>query len=326
MFFVNDDDPHVLHGGKDRRTRADGDARRALPQAHPFVEPLPRGEPAVQNGGGAPEARAELAEHLGGERDLGDEEDRRPSRGESVGDEREIDFRLAASRHAVQKADRLFCLLYGLDRVLLEWGEFFRRIFPLHPAVGVAENAAFLGGEHPPVEEGLDGGAEHFAQKSGVGFPVRTHEVVQFSLPFGAGGDLFLAHESDHRPVPLGDLARPHLGGKEEAQHERHRRLVPFLQCGGEGERFPRERGPFVLGAENAFDAVGEDLRLLFHAHDESRRHPVAERHDDAHPRGDPLPAGVIEDFIDVAVRDVHDHFRKRHTLTAPLRRPRAQR
>ena len=102
MLFVQHDDAHVLDGHKDRRARADRDTGAALPKALPFVEALPRREPAVHDGGKAPEARAQLGEHLRRQGNFRHQKDRRLSARQRAGDEGEIDFRLAAARHAVQ--------------------------------------------------------------------------------------------------------------------------------------------------------------------------------------------------------------------------------
>ena len=147
MFLVDDDDAHILDGGEDGGARTDGDAGIPFAQTHPLVELLPRGEAAVQDGRLAPETGAELEEHLRRQGDLGDEEDRRLALFQNFCDEGEIDLRLSASRHAVEKGDRLLRLMHPFDRRRLCGRELFGGILARTSRVGVAKDAPPLGND-----------------------------------------------------------------------------------------------------------------------------------------------------------------------------------
>ncbi len=103
VFLVDDDETELLHGREKRRARANGDrhASRAKPAPHEMA--LLFREPAVNHGDVIAEARAESADELGRQRDLGHENERAFARREARGDGPQVDFRFTRARHAIEK-------------------------------------------------------------------------------------------------------------------------------------------------------------------------------------------------------------------------------
>ena len=85
-----------------------------------------------------------------------------------MGDEGEVNFRLAAPRDAVDERDRLLRPFYRMNGVLLRGRERAEGRRFLQPFVRIAEDAPLIRVQHPPLLEPLDGGAELFAQSSKI--------------------------------------------------------------------------------------------------------------------------------------------------------------
>ena len=164
VLLVDDDDADMFQRREHRGARPDGDLGFPRTQTLPFVEALPRRKPAVQDGAAHLKAGAQLCEHLRRQRNFGHQKDGALPRLQGMGDEGEINFRLAAPRDAVDERDRLLRPFYRMNGGLLcgrEWAE-GRRF--LQPFVRVAEDAPLFDVQHPPLLEPLDGGAELFAE------------------------------------------------------------------------------------------------------------------------------------------------------------------
>ncbi len=104
MFFVDDDETQIPEGSENRGSRSDDDPLSAPVQAHPFRESLIRGHPAVKNRD--PFCRKippELSESLSRQGDLGNQKNRVFTLIQTVADQPEVDLRLAASGHSVEK-------------------------------------------------------------------------------------------------------------------------------------------------------------------------------------------------------------------------------
>jgi hypothetical protein len=127
VLLVHDDDAQVTHGREDRRARADDDARLAALQTAPLVEALARGQGGVEDGDGVAEVRAQAAREDGRQRDLGHEHHRRTPAAQRLAHGADVDFGLAAPRHAVEEEGRegvfVLRLVDGAERVPLLFGQ-----------------------------------------------------------------------------------------------------------------------------------------------------------------------------------------------------------
>ena len=105
MLFVHDDQAEIPDRGEKGRTGADDQADLALPYPFPLIIPCTLRDAAVKHGHLLPrEPIADAGDQLGREGDFRDEVDRAARAIKDLGDGPEIDFRLAAARHAVEKA------------------------------------------------------------------------------------------------------------------------------------------------------------------------------------------------------------------------------
>ncbi len=106
VLLVDDDQA----GGGQRREHGragpDDEARRAARGGQPRREPLALGQARMQHGDAVPETPLEPADELRREADLRHEEQRLPAARELLGDEPQVDFRLAAAGHPVQQPGR----------------------------------------------------------------------------------------------------------------------------------------------------------------------------------------------------------------------------
>ena len=75
VLLVDDDEPELAHGAKERGPRAHHHARRPGTHHVPLVQALTRRKARVEHGHRPAEAAAETPDRLGGERDLGHEHD-----------------------------------------------------------------------------------------------------------------------------------------------------------------------------------------------------------------------------------------------------------
>ncbi len=103
MLLIDDDQPEVLDGAEDRRSGADGDPGFSVADLVPGIEPLSIGEAVVEDRDLFLEAPFEPFDHLGGEGDLGDEEEDPFVKLEGMFDRLEVNLRLAASCDAVDE-------------------------------------------------------------------------------------------------------------------------------------------------------------------------------------------------------------------------------
>ena len=178
VLFVHDNQAQILDGRPDRAPGADDDTRRAGADAVPFVVAFAVRERRVEDGDAVAEARGEPLNRLRRERDLRHHDDGAAPGVEFARNRLEVDFRLAAARHAEEERGARI----GEDRVAR--GQLFgvERQGLRGQDAAVAEGAAplradgdcdepFLGEEanrggrrlqlaaelrHPPAAEALD--------------------------------------------------------------------------------------------------------------------------------------------------------------------------
>ena len=108
MLLVHDDEAKRFHRRKDRRTRADDDARAALPDLVPFIMPLSGTQMRMQDGDkrlqfSRTEPRLEPLHRLRRQRNFRHEHDRALTLLQRVRDGLQIHLRLARTRDAMQK-------------------------------------------------------------------------------------------------------------------------------------------------------------------------------------------------------------------------------
>ena len=307
MLFVNDDDAHVLDGGEDRRARADGDARSPLAETVPFVEPLACRKPAVQNGGGSAEPCAQLRKHLRRERDLGYQKDRRLPARQSLGNEGEVDLRLAAPRDSMEKRYGLVRLFYAPDGGILRRCERTRRTLALYAAVRVTQYSALFEGDRALFDERVHGRAEHLAEHRRVRLAVFLQKCDTRRLLRGVFCGGYVRDEARKRAVRLPHSARPHFGGQKEAQNERHGHAVARRDRMRERKALGTQGREILLRAVDLFEFFRRIVARIFHAHDKARRRAFPEGYGDARPRRNGKIAGIVENFIDLAVRNIYD-------------------
>ena len=103
VFLVDDDESQVCERCKHGGSGADDNPGVAPVSPPPRVMPLARRHAAVHHRHVGPEVRFEPADHLGGERDLGHQDDRRLVPREAGTYRFDVDLRLPAPRHAVEE-------------------------------------------------------------------------------------------------------------------------------------------------------------------------------------------------------------------------------
>ncbi len=102
MLFVDDDQSQLRRRGEDRAPRADHDLHAACGNLLPVPVPLGVGQMAMQDGDRI-ESATESANRLRRKTDLGDQHDRLPTIADHLANRLDINFRLAASSHAMQQ-------------------------------------------------------------------------------------------------------------------------------------------------------------------------------------------------------------------------------
>jgi len=115
VFLVDHDQPKVRQRREHRRTRAHHHPRLPQGHRHPRVETLARGQVAMPDdhlGAQVGQPRTQPPDRLGGQGDLGHQEDRRATLGDDLADERDVDLGLARARDSVEQV--------GLERLRIE--------------------------------------------------------------------------------------------------------------------------------------------------------------------------------------------------------------
>ena len=103
VLFVHHHQAEILHGREDAGARADHHARIAGANAAPLFGALDFAESGMQDRHPVAEAVEELARHGGRERDLGNQQQRAASVGETRVDGAQVDFGLPGPGDAVQQ-------------------------------------------------------------------------------------------------------------------------------------------------------------------------------------------------------------------------------
>ena len=136
VLLVDDDDPGVLERAEQRGARAHDDARGPSSHHVPLIEALAGGKPGMEDGDPGAESRAEPADGLGCQRDLGNKHARPLAAGEHALDGGQVDLRLSRARDAVDQDDpaapELELLVdrgerFALASRELGWGDGLRR-------------------------------------------------------------------------------------------------------------------------------------------------------------------------------------------------------
>src|ERR1041385_4717434 len=110
MLFIDDDESERIDRRKDRRARANDDARATLSNFVPLIVPFSRGKMRVQHGDKSAQrsrtkARLELLDGLRRERNLRHEHDGAFPSLQCVGDGLKIDFRFARTGNAMERSE-----------------------------------------------------------------------------------------------------------------------------------------------------------------------------------------------------------------------------
>ncbi len=103
LLLIDHDEPEVLDGREESRTRADHDARLAVANPRPFAPTVAVGLRRVENRGGAPESLLNGARGGGGEPDLGYQDDTPATRRKDRFETSDVDLGLARSGDAVEE-------------------------------------------------------------------------------------------------------------------------------------------------------------------------------------------------------------------------------
>ena len=188
VLLVDHDQPDVRQRREDRQPRPDDDVDLARPDASPLVGPLPVAEAGMDERDPRVEVRPEPIDQRQRERDLRDEDERRPAGLERRGDGLDIDGGLAAAGDPVeQQRTRIARRDRGadpLDRLGLGGQQVARR----RPAAAPTRRARR---QRPPrslADLGLDQAA---ADETGDGAAAVVAGQVRGRLPIGrAGGQL----------------------------------------------------------------------------------------------------------------------------------------
>ena len=209
VLLVHDDDAEVFQRRKYGAPRADGDFR--LPRTHspPFVELLPRRQAAVHDRRVPTEPRAELGQHLRRQRNFGNQKYRAFALFQALRDQREVNFRLAAPRHAVQELDRPSVRLYLLHRRPLVRGEDVLGRSALHALIRVAENLLLGDGYVAFLFERRHAARKQAVQKSAFRLSVLCEVFRRTELVFRRPRKFHFRERDEERGVILFEL--PHL-------------------------------------------------------------------------------------------------------------------
>ena len=103
MLLVDDDEPDVGQRRDDGQPRPDDDVHVARPDAPPLVGALAVAEARVDERDPRVEVRPQPVDERQRQRDLGDQDERRPAGLERRGDRLDVDRGLAAAGHAVEQ-------------------------------------------------------------------------------------------------------------------------------------------------------------------------------------------------------------------------------
>ena len=291
MLLVEDHQPEVPDGGEHRGAGPEHDARFASPDAPEGGPALGGAEPAVEHRDARAEAGAEERLLLGGERDLGNQQQRAPARFQAGGDRLEIDLGLPAAGDSVEEEGaegaRSEGLPEGARGFLLGCGERRgagrRRFFGVRGAAGARrlgseplgadgeETLAFEAGEAPPrgeVEFAADADQRDRAagdRQQSEDAPVVLAEPRQRAAGT-SGGPVVGFPEA--RGALRGDQRRPEhpSGGRRRREHrlqdEAERGDRHLGEPARQGEEVLRERRQRIVEARA--DGLEDNLLLLF--------------------------------------------------------------
>ena len=123
MFLIHHDQFQVGEGGKQGRSGADSDFDFPLPHFHPFIEPFPVRQPAVQNADHFPEPGTEAVDRLGSEGDFRHQHNGIAAFFQNMSDCLQIDFRLSAASDTMKKQNVFVC------RMICHLKDFVQRLF-----------------------------------------------------------------------------------------------------------------------------------------------------------------------------------------------------
>ena len=119
VFLVYDYHPYVLERSKNRTPRAQSDFGFSSMQSEPLVVPFPVAHSAVQQSHGVSETTPKKHQHLRRKTYFGNEHNSRTPFFQYVGNKAHIYFRLAASRHSVQKCSFVGVIYFLVSPLLV---------------------------------------------------------------------------------------------------------------------------------------------------------------------------------------------------------------
>ena len=123
MFLVHDDQSHIIQRREDGGSGADHDIRFAASDPLPLVAPFPFGQSGMEHRHPITDPGAEVIDHLRGQSDFGDKNQRRPFAPPCLRNRPKVDFRFARSGDAIQQSGvrllRIQSLLNFRNRVFL---------------------------------------------------------------------------------------------------------------------------------------------------------------------------------------------------------------
>ena len=310
VLLVDDDDADVLKGREHRRARTYGDPRLAVPHALPLVVALPRVQSRVHERDLVAETGAEETEDLRCERDLRHEHDRGLSRREHALYDGHVDFRLAASRHAVQEVDAL-PRHDGVDGALLVLGEGDALVLAfelLERGADVMDGALLRKSLFSETVHRAR--AEHLREDGKIFSSPRFQVFQRFALSgraFQCDGDRLVVKTFCRREIYALELRVslfPQFCGDEESEHVDVTEIVAPPHLVHERELLSTHGSVEI---SRRFQIL--KVRLLLLADDEADGVAVREFHRDAAAERDVLPL-VIEGTVYLGGGDVDDDFK----------------
>ncbi len=303
MLLVDDDQAEIGEGQEQRRARADHDAHPAFGDGAPGLAPLEAGEARMPRRGRRAEAVLEALQPLRRERDLGQQHQHLPARGEGRGDGLEIDLGLAGAGHAVEQGRR-----EGMGQDLVDQGLRGRRLLgrkrrSLALSIGLREGAAHRAldaFQQADRRHGLDHRGADAGDMRQLGGRHRR-PVLQLLEHAAARGRQFQRRVAGRRRRAIDDLG---LGRFERGRHAHRHAQDGARRRQGVG-RDPIDEAAQRLGHRQRRQQMGDVAQLAGRhlaralAPDDADRLALAQRHDhemagvNRQPVGDAVVIGI---------------------------------
>jgi hypothetical protein len=185
VLLVDDDQPDVGQGRDDREPRADDDVDVTSADPAPFIRPLSFGEPRVEECDTSIEVRSKPIDQWEGERDLRDQDQRRPAMFQGRCDRLDVDRGLAATGHAIEQDRPRVALEDGLRHLRYRLGLGGRQVGRRRPTASQPGWARCQRTTRPLPRLGLDEAALDERRDGRRPVPCRQ---VRACHPVGSGG------------------------------------------------------------------------------------------------------------------------------------------